>query len=780
MAVLPAPTQQNLFSEAIRRVRRACARPTWLPWGTSMDQAGRRDAWADRLRLLSGTRVLALMDQAVVSATSFLTTVIIGRTANPGELGIYAIGISVLASSYTIQGSLISNPYSIQRHHPLGTPAQHAGSALAHSGLLSAMAAIVLTVTASALYAFGAQSELVAMTWALAAVAPFALLREFCRRFAFTHLQIVQSLMLDVAVAAIQLSSLAWLGWTGRMSAIAACGALGVACGVVTAAWLYFSRAGFAIELGQVRATMKQSWGLGKWLSLAQITVQVQRYAVYWLSVMIAGAAVTGVYAACMSVVSFANPVMYGFGNILTPRSVVAWKEGGGVGLRRQVVRDGLVLGAVMAAFGVLVLFVGEHVMHFLYHSKEYEGQGHTITVLAFATLAWALSMPPGNALASMERPRALVGANALTAFVTVFLVWWLMTEWRLMGAAYGLLLGNIVGCVTLWASFLTLVPRTCDPTPARRVLQMFTHTSDTADWAIARLGEGDHAIVYAIRSKDGEPLWRSYSNLVIKVYKPEAGASLEMVNAQFASLSRLHAALHGRLVNTWKISTPRPLHVCKSPLALVMTAVSGKSLNSPAVADNELTPEVLNAIARAFIAAMQELWSRGELHGDLALQNILYDIERKNLSFIDPGTRESCGVCNEVGKRWRPAVLELGHIVRDLGMDMRDMIGHPIARLRRQVFVESAVRTFLETIDPCDEKKRLLRELRACAQAHLWEILKLSWSPRGLADRLLGQIVVRRMDSVLDRLKVELSACEAPLAPQPRLFVSETQRVEA
>ena len=84
------------------------------------------------------------MDQAVVSGTSFLTTVIIGRWTDASQLGIYAIGISVLASSYTIQGSLITLPYSIQRHRPLGTPAEHAGSSLAHSGLLSAAVTIVL------------------------------------------------------------------------------------------------------------------------------------------------------------------------------------------------------------------------------------------------------------------------------------------------------------------------------------------------------------------------------------------------------------------------------------------------------------------------------------------------------------------------------------------------------------------------------------------------------------------------------------------------------------
>jgi tRNA A-37 threonylcarbamoyl transferase component Bud32 len=295
------------------------------------------------------------------------------------------------------------------------------------------------------------------------------------------------------------------------------------------------------------------------------------------------------------------------------------------------------------------------------------------------------------------------------------------------------------------------------------RVLQTVSQTSDPGRCAIARLGEGDHSNVYSVESKDQRPIWREYRNLVVKLYKPET-ATIELADAQFDSLSRLHSALDGRTVNGWKISTPKPLHVCKSPLALVMTGVSGKKdLKSCAATDDDLAPEVLQALARAIVAALEQSWSRGQLHGDLALQNILYDIQAKNLSFIDPGTRECCSVCNDVTTRWRPAALELGHVVRDLGTDVRDVIGNPVARFRRQIFVESALQAFIETIGPLQEKQRALDEIRACAHAHLSKVLEPSWSFRGLWYWLLTQFVVRRMDSMLDRLKTESNTRAAP-----------------
>ncbi len=454
MTALPAPTQRKLFFDAIWRVGR------WRTRASSGLSAELRGGWQRALGLGSRVEVLALLDQAVVSATSFFTTVMVGRYSNPAELGAYAIGISVLAAMYASQGSLISNPYSIQRFRVLGTPAQHAGSTLAQSAMLSTMVTVLLAATALGLYAFGAGPQLIAMTLVLAAVAPFALLREFGRSFSFTHLEVAQSLVLDLAVAAMQISMLAWLGWTGRMSAITAFGTLGASCGAVAIASLCFARARFVIELREVRATMKLSWHLGKWLALGQAATQLRRFSPYWLLVLIAGAATTGVYAACMSIVAFANPVIFGLGNILTPKAVLAWKEGGAERLRRQIVRDALLLGVVMASFCVVVLFAGEDLMRFLYHGKEYEGHAHIVAALAFATLASAIGMPASSALAAMERPRATVGVAALASIVTVVLVWWLMREWGLAGAAYGSLAGSVVASAGLWLAFLALVRR--------------------------------------------------------------------------------------------------------------------------------------------------------------------------------------------------------------------------------------------------------------------------------------------------------------------------------
>jgi O-antigen/teichoic acid export membrane protein len=80
--------------------------------------------------------------------------------------------------------------------------------------------------------------------------------------------------------------------------------------------------------------------------------------------------------------------------------------------------------------------------------------------VLAVAMMASAVGSPASYALASMERPRATVGATSLGAVVTVITLCIFSSQWGLPGAAYGFLAGSVVASVARWAAFLTVFAR--------------------------------------------------------------------------------------------------------------------------------------------------------------------------------------------------------------------------------------------------------------------------------------------------------------------------------
>jgi O-antigen/teichoic acid export membrane protein len=118
--------------------------------------------------------------------------------------------------------------------------------------------------------------------------------------------------------------------------------------------------------------------------------------------------------------------------------------------------------------------------MRLLYRSKEFVAPGHTLDLLVFAAFASAIGLPAANALAAMERPRAIVVAALIGTILTVGLVWWLLSTRGLAGAAAGMLVGSAVGTVGLWIGFLTLVAQSVD-TSGSWISSRLTGTTDSA-----------------------------------------------------------------------------------------------------------------------------------------------------------------------------------------------------------------------------------------------------------------------------------------------------------
>ncbi|MGB8629151.1 MAG: lipopolysaccharide biosynthesis protein, partial [Xanthobacteraceae bacterium] len=462
--------------------------------------------------------------RALVSGTWFFTALLIARYSDASQLGVYAVGISVLAALVAFQDSLIFQPCTIERHWLQGTPV---GSFLILSVLLSAGATLVLTIGALGILKWYGSSEIALMTFAIAGALPFVLTREFARRTSLARLAVDRAMLLELAASLTQLSALGWLGLSGRMSAISACAALGGASAIPIAGLLYWTRAEFAVDVRQVSTILKQTWAVGKWLLVGQLAVQVQRYIIYWVAMPTAGAAVTGVYAACMSIVSFADPLIIALSTVFTPQLRIAWKNHGGPGLWHEAVRNTVLIASLILPLNLVVLLVGEPAMRLLYPGTEYEGHGYTLTVLALVIFSSALGMPASIALGTLKRPRAIVTTGIVGTVLTGVFVWLLMNKWGLLGAAFGSFVGTTTASMARWVMFRLRVPKGSDPVLVVRALQDFTGSADNSHWKVTRLGGGQYAETFLVRS-NGPPILCQHS-LVVKLYKPLNDVTFQM-----------------------------------------------------------------------------------------------------------------------------------------------------------------------------------------------------------------------------------------------------------
>jgi O-antigen/teichoic acid export membrane protein len=779
------------------------------------------------LGTLSGKNSLALLDQAVVSGTNFLTTVLIGRWCGAGDLGAYSLGFSLLVTWVCVQESLIALPYIMCWRRTLQqTQADYAGGVLIQQWLLSGLAVVALATTAAVLSLTGAVPDLTAVVWTLAAITPFALLREFGRRYAFAHLRMAQALVLDLAVAAVQIAGLFWLASTGALAAATAYLAVGAACAVAGVVWLYLARTRFTFRRGQLVPSLRKSWSLGKWLFASQVTVSVQWYFIHWLLAATLGVEATGVYAACLTAVQFSNPLILGLSNALAPQTAQAFARGGAE-LWGVVLQSTFLLGTAMALFCAGVLFWGDDVIGLLYRGSQYGGHDHTIVVLALAMLAAALGMPSSHGLAAVGRPDWIFKSGLMAVGLSLVLVPVLVVAWGVPGAAYGFLAGNIAGSVGRCLAFSALVDRRgrvwedrgsrreftaegaegaeeereegkagkvalsssapsapsavnslldpqssqtfCAPPDATvagvvAVLQQFSNSGRAGDWLIEQLDEGAQASIFAVHRRDGRPLSATNSALVVKLYKPTARQGVEVVRGQYESLFRFHALLNDTTSQGWKIYAPAPVYQCDRPPALVMTRVPGRSLSSCLETGGQAMTEVLGSIAEAVVAAMERCWSvHAGGHGDLNFDNILCDVAGRNLSFVDTGVLNQAFGCEGVSRRWYPASRDLAYLLYDTTVAVRKTLGNSGARRRQQDLAERVLQVFLERTAVA-EQHGLLEEIQAWVQVHLNQ-MPVSRSPRGIWHLLLKRITARRIAAILAKLKAAVGAAGGGLS---------------
>jgi Polysaccharide biosynthesis C-terminal domain len=463
-----------------------------------------------------------------------------------------------------------------------------------------------------------------------------------------------------------------------------------------------------------------------------------------------------------MSIVSFANPLIFGIGNVLTPRSALAWKKGGAPALWQAAVNEAVLLAVVVGAFCLIIGVAGDRIIQILYNGLEYAGHWHTLVVLSLAMFALAVSFPAASALATMERPRAVFVVGVLASASTLVLVIAFMAKWGLTGAAYGYFAGNAITAIGRWMAFYRALPAT-DAAPLASFLAELTQSDAGGNWAIVRLGEGDHATAFLVTSRDRVPVWQGHERFVVKLFKPAAGLDPATANTQFEALAKLHRALDGFVAKGWTISAARPLHFARMPLATVMSAVRGKHFNSCGAG-----PEQLEEAAEAFVAGMNQSWLRNQPHGDLGLQNVLFDFESKIISFIDPGTFESCPSCHSRANEQHAAELDLGHLLADFVRELTHRIGTGAERRRRQFFIEKILVAAVADIGSREGRNRFLEEIAGSLAAHLYDLASQAHGLKRVWLHMVLPVKLRCARSIIEKTTNELGRLGLPTGKAP------------
>jgi O-antigen/teichoic acid export membrane protein len=397
--------------------------------------------------------ILSLFDQAVVSATSFLTMLLLGRASGidsaverAHQLGLYQLGLTIVLLAICVQNSLISTPYAVfsNRMDRSLRPA-FAGSTLLHQWFFSVFVAIVLSIAGTTLALGIGPAEAAPILWLLVPLIPFILLREFVRRLTFTHLQVLPALLLDVSIAALQLGGLLALRLTGNLKAVTAFSVIGGACALAAGFALFKLRDEFNLRQSKPMADLRGNWSFGKWAFGGQVVFLLMIYSVSWMLAIIESPDATGRYAACMSLVMAANPLWIGLDNFLSPQTLHVCRTEGPDAMLRLTLRAALLITTLMIPLMLLLFLSGGPLMALLY-KNTLPGNQAIVSVGALSILLHGFSSSSENALVALHRPAEIFWANLTGLVVTV-------VAGCVLIPSHGVLGGTIAGVIGLFVT---------------------------------------------------------------------------------------------------------------------------------------------------------------------------------------------------------------------------------------------------------------------------------------------------------------------------------------
>ena len=191
---------------------------------------------------------------------------------------------------------------------------------------------------------FTSHSDLVPGLWALVCTAPLLLFRQGVRRFTFASLELKSAVVLDAAVAVLQLGGLVLLIYLRWLSLFSIFAVMGAACGLACIGWYLLKKPCVRFVRARFLPDWRSNWSFSRWALRTYVLGNTTPQLMLWLVSAVVGPAATGIFGACNNLIGISNVLLGGVDNVLTPQASHAFATGGVKDLRRILFDRGCVL----------------------------------------------------------------------------------------------------------------------------------------------------------------------------------------------------------------------------------------------------------------------------------------------------------------------------------------------------------------------------------------------------------------------------------------------------
>lgn len=396
---------------------------------------------------------LAAIDQGVISLSNFLATLILARSVDPTQLGVYGVGFVTLRLVRSIQDGVIVQPLNVYgASMDEASFKRYATSTSILQLLLAAGAALIVAICGWIVTRLGndiAGPTLFSLWFAFLGWQ----LQEYVRRMLYTRGFVLNAVLNTSLANLVRLILMLYWAKYNALSGIAGLDAIAWGAFAALIPGLWFTRAYWTRDYQSLRRTWQRNWGFGRWLMGGTIAnwVSVEFYPV--LTAGMISFAAAGAYRALQNLVAPIHALLRATDTFFTPRASRIFSQNGKKALIRGLILVYAVTGApILSVLAAAILFP-KQLLHLFYGSIYLEYSAGMILLALFYAL-WFFYFPLQMALKAARVSRPIFVAN-LSAILLMFTIGiWMIQRWGVYGTIAGQALNALVINLILWSAW--------------------------------------------------------------------------------------------------------------------------------------------------------------------------------------------------------------------------------------------------------------------------------------------------------------------------------------
>lgn len=401
------------------------------------------------------SNIWGFADQGLISATNFITMVLLARQLGPKGFGVFVLAYTVLLFTNSVQSALFTAPHNVLGATRTGQDyADYTTATFRMQAVFSVIAGIVISITGVVAIFVGRGIGWIVIAIGLATVT--WQLQEFCRRVLYTQSDFRTAFTNDLITYGGQTLGIMLLWQFGYLTAplavlsIANASMIGFCAGVVSLRKVLFAQ----ITWSKLRWHSMENWRFGGWLLGSNITFWLSGQLYPMLTAGFVGLGVAGGMRATQLLTAPTTVVQQTLTNILPSPLARRYHMDGFRGLVRYSVRFGVFLIAIIGVYGVLVCLLAAHIVPLVFGGSYAKYTWLVYVFAAFSVLS-AGDMIAFNILksAGITRPAFLGSAASAVFTLTVGLL--LVAHFGLVGAMIGRTADLVIRNLVLWSNVL-------------------------------------------------------------------------------------------------------------------------------------------------------------------------------------------------------------------------------------------------------------------------------------------------------------------------------------